>query len=106
MVSSCLYAADEEFPSISWCIYGLSMLMCVLVAPICILTVQFTYPNFPLNFNTVKCYTISISYLVNTTYTPRRTYFNNLFLCSTLGELRSYKAYRPSPRKFPIDFIL
>jgi hypothetical protein len=36
MVScSCLYAADKEFPSTSWCIYGLSLLMCVLVAPIC-----------------------------------------------------------------------
>jgi hypothetical protein len=36
MVScSCFYAADEEFPSISWCIYGLSLLMCVLVTPIC-----------------------------------------------------------------------
>jgi hypothetical protein len=36
MVScSCLYASDEEFPSISWCIYGFSLLICVLVAPIC-----------------------------------------------------------------------
>jgi hypothetical protein len=36
MVScSCLYAANEEFPSISWCTYGLSLLLCVLVAPIC-----------------------------------------------------------------------
>jgi hypothetical protein len=34
MVSSCLYAADEEFPYISWCIYGLSLVYIRIVSVI------------------------------------------------------------------------
>jgi hypothetical protein len=45
---SCLYAADEEFPSTSWCIYGLSpfsALCTFLIRSLCVFQLHGTRPE-------------------------------------------------------------